>query len=162
LTQVNQQTAAQFARGPARSLSGQAQFGLPQARTPPPPLLLPSPHGGSRRGRAPRPLISARPGARSRRLLPRASLAPSARQPLPPLSSAASRRVPVPAHPRLLSGADAETSPLGGISEQAARVAKSCPLKGRGLQVAFTQVTSAWARGRARFARSSFPTCKLL
>ncbi|KAG2574941.1 hypothetical protein PVAP13_7KG396070, partial [Panicum virgatum] len=89
-------------------------------------------------------------------------LPPSARRALPPLSSAASRRVPVPAHPRLLSGADAETSPLGGISEQAARVAKSCPLKGRGLQVAFTQVASAWARGRARVARSSFPTCKLL
>ena len=137
MTQVNQQTAAQLARGPSRSLSGQAQFGLPQARTPPTPLLLPSPHGGSRRGRAPRPLISARPGARSRRLLPRASLAPSARQPLPPLSSAASRRVPVPAaHPRLLSGADAENVSSWRYQRAGGAGSKIQPLKRRGLQVA--------------------------
>jgi len=102
--------------------------------TPLPPLLLPPPHGGDRRGRVPPPSHLCAPGlvaSSLEHLLP-----PSARRALPPLSSAASRRVPVPAHPRLLSGADAENVSSWRYQRAGGAGSKIQPLKRRGLQVA--------------------------
>nr|TKW06727.1 hypothetical protein SEVIR_7G259300v2 [Setaria viridis] len=113
----------------------------PGAAVPSPPSHLCAPGVAAPPPSTPRPICS-----------PRA--APSLQRRLSPL--------PAPALPRLLSGADAETPPAGGISERAAQVAESCPRRydvfrwhhasGLGL--------GSSARGLARFARSTSPTCK--